>query len=111
MIELFDVKPSGSSVNLIFPLLPCNLTTLIYETGINPIQCAIYFRMLTMGVDHLHHNGIVHRDLKPSNLLIDWSGTLKLCDFGQARAIDVRVKLNGQNSELSYQVKEIKFNN
>ncbi|CAI4224104.1 unnamed protein product [Auanema sp. JU1783] len=28
-----------------------------------------------------NHN-VIHRDIKPSNILIDWSGTIKLCDFG-----------------------------
>ncbi|CAG9533327.1 unnamed protein product [Cercopithifilaria johnstoni] len=34
---------------------------------------------------------IMHRDIKPSNILIDHSGTIKLCDFGIAgRLIDSR---------------------
>ena len=36
---------------------------------------------------HLHVRiGLLHRDLKPGNLLIDKQGTLKLGDFGLARA-------------------------
>ena len=106
VIELLDVSPSGSSINLIFPLVPTNLTALIYSTShkLNSSQCSLYGRMLAEGVAYMHQNGIVHRDLKPSNLLIDWSGVLKLCDFGQARAIDVGLEINGRRSELTYQV-------
>lgn len=104
VIALLDVAPSGSSINLVFPLLPTNLTALIYAHTLNSGQVSLYGRMLAEGVAFLHENGIVHRDLKPSNLLVDWSGVLKICDFGQARAIDIGLEINGHRSELTYQV-------
>jgi serine/threonine protein kinase len=33
-------------------------------------------------VNHLHKCGILHRDIKPSNILLDFSGNVKLADFG-----------------------------
>ena len=34
-------------------------------------------------LDYLHkHLSVIHRDVKPSNMLIDRSGSVKMCDFG-----------------------------
>jgi beta-lactam-binding protein with PASTA domain len=41
-----------------------------------------------------HRNGVVHRDVKPANILIGTNGTVKVADFGIARAVDTAQEAN-----------------
>jgi serine/threonine-protein kinase len=41
-------------------------------------------------VEYLHQHGIVHRDLKPQNVMLCLDGSLRIMDFGIARAQNAR---------------------
>ena len=64
-----------------------NLRTLLAEyERLEPAQAVEILLPVLAALDHAHGHGIVHRDVKPENILIARSGTVKVADFGLARA-------------------------
>jgi serine/threonine-protein kinase len=64
-----------------------NLRTLLAQYGkLEPAQVVEVALPVLAALDHAHGHGIVHRDVKPENILIAQDGTVKVADFGLARA-------------------------
>lgn len=53
----------------------------------NELKKIVY--QLLDGLYFCHRHRIVHRDLKPANILMTTDNTLKLADFGLARAFQI----------------------
>ncbi|GLS24959.1 serine/threonine-protein kinase [Marinibactrum halimedae] len=57
-----------------------------HSTGIPMEEAEPIIKAIASGLAYAHSKGIVHSDLKPSNVFLTKEGTVKILDFGIARA-------------------------
>ncbi|WJZ01336.1 serine/threonine-protein kinase [Corynebacterium freiburgense] len=61
---------------------------LLHETSISESETLDILEQAAHGLSIIHSMGMVHRDMKPGNLLIAEDGTVKIADFGIAKAAE-----------------------
>ncbi len=72
------------------------LRELLNERGrLSPREALDIMSGILAGLDAAHQAGFAHRDVKPENVLITGSGTVKVADFGLARAVAGAVQTKG----------------
>eukprot|EP00457_Paulinella_chromatophora_P006637 gb/GEZN01006656.1/.p1 GENE.gb/GEZN01006656.1/~~gb/GEZN01006656.1/.p1 ORF type:complete len:325 (+),score=30.12 gb/GEZN01006656.1/:56-1030(+) len=97
IVSLLNVIHQNTSLYLVFEFLDMDLAHYIkkqHQGGkkLKPNLLKSYMHQLVKGIAHCHRHRVFHRDLKPQNLLLDKAGTLKLGDFGLARAFNVPIR-------------------
>ena len=52
-------------------------------------------KQIAEGLEYAHERGVIHRDLKPANVKVRPDGTVKILDFGLAKALDPQTPAPG----------------
>lgn len=95
IVRLMDVVHTDKRLMLVFEYLEQDLKGVLDACrpgGLGPAMVKSFLYQLLKGIAYCHQHRVLHRDLKPQNLLISHDGTLKLADFGLARAFGIPVR-------------------
>eukprot|EP00180_Rhodochaete_pulchella_P001158 Plantae.Rhodophyta-Rhodochaete_pulchella.ctg1979.p1 GENE.Plantae.Rhodophyta-Rhodochaete_pulchella.ctg1979~~Plantae.Rhodophyta-Rhodochaete_pulchella.ctg1979.p1 ORF type:complete len:299 (-),score=38.72 Plantae.Rhodophyta-Rhodochaete_pulchella.ctg1979:228-1124(-) len=95
VVKFLDVVHASNKLYLVFEFLDQDLKRFMDSQPAGPLDMNLiksYLYQLLSGIHFCHSRRVLHRDLKPQNLLIDRHGSLKLADFGLARAYGIPVR-------------------
>ena len=87
---VFDYGEDDNLAYLVMELVPGEpLSALVQREGaLEPERVRAIMSQAALALGAAHEAGVVHRDVKPANILVMPDGTVKLTDFGIARAVD-----------------------
>jgi Tol biopolymer transport system component len=83
-----ESEPSaGATTFLVMELVEGEDLSAVIERGAVPVDEAVRIALqIAEALEAAHEQGIVHRDLKPANIKLRPDGTVKVLDFGLAKA-------------------------
>lgn len=88
IVNVFDVGEENGYYYIVMELVEgITLKEYIQQNGRLPYQTALDFIMqICAGIEVAHEHHTIHRDIKPQNIIVSRNGTLKVTDFGIAKA-------------------------
>jgi serine/threonine protein kinase len=87
--HIHGLEESGGVRALVMELVEGEDLSQRVARGALPIDEALPIaRQIAEALEAAHEQGIVHRDLKPANIKVRIDGTVKVLDFGLAKAMD-----------------------
>jgi serine/threonine-protein kinase len=85
---LFDLQERDGTHFLVLEFVPGETLAERIRRGAIPVDEALpLFKQIAEGLEAAHEKGIIHRDLKPANVKVTPEGTVKVLDFGLAKAL------------------------
>ena len=86
--QIYGIERGGGTRALVMELVEGEDLSRTVARGPVPIEDAIAVaRQVADALEAAHECGIIHRDLKPANIMVRPDGTVKILDFGLAKAL------------------------
>ena len=88
IVAVFDVGEEADDLFIVMEYVDGESldVTLAREGRVDVTRAVAYADEVCDALAYAHERGVVHRDVKPANLLLRRDGTVKVTDFGIARA-------------------------
>ncbi len=87
--SIFGLEESGGACALVMELVEGDNLAERMARGPLPLDDALTIaKQIAEALEAAHDKGIVHRDLKPANIMLTADGSVKVLDFGLAKALD-----------------------
>lgn len=102
IVSVYDVGREGNIYYIVMELLDGeNLSDLISRKApLDEKQVIDIARKIASALSFAHKKKIIHRDVKPHNILITDDGTVKIADFGIARAVNSSTIVNNTSTVM-----------
>src|SRR5579871_3745716 len=87
--HIYGIEDSAAMPALVMELV--DGTTLADRIAVGPVppaEAVAIAKQIAEALEAAHEAGIIHRDLKPANIKVRDDGTVKVLDFGLAKAAD-----------------------
>jgi len=89
---IYGLEQSGNTHYLVMELVPGLTLAERILSGAIPVDEALPIaRQVADAVEYAHEKNVIHRDLKPANIKVTAEGTVKVLDFGLAKALSDEV--------------------
>jgi serine/threonine-protein kinase len=87
--HIYGLERSGDTIALVMELVEGTSLAERIGEGAVPVREALSLALqIASALEAAHERGIIHRDLKPDNVRVTTDGTVKVLDFGIAKALD-----------------------